>query len=707
MLKTAPIDLLKDMKHWKSDVPSGLVVFLVAIPLCLGIALASGSSAMSGIIAGIVGGLIVTLFSNSSLGVSGPAAGLVAIVAPAIIQLGFNNFLLAVVLAGVIQIALGVVKAGTIGYYFPTSVIKGMLAAIGLIIILKQIPHAFGYDKVPEGVISFNQSDGYNTFTEIGHAIMNPTLSAVIITLVCMAILIAWESKAMKGMKFTKIIQGPLVAVVAGILLNLAFSASDSMRLEKDHLVRLPVWQIDELPADSVELDEATANDEPRFRSRTIKDGPVVYKGDDGKFYLFGDSSEEPKGMAKIPEQSVELEEKTDSGQTKFQLRYAKEGPVYYKGEDDKYHLDAPLFYFPHFDPSKITSSEVSLGHGSHGAKHDDDSAAETIANAETNLKTIEGAIEGMSEDEVAKMTPALSGIRESLKAFGGSSSKPESQGNVGALMAAWLIFLTAMTLAVVASLESLLCAEATDKLDPQRRQTDLNQELLAQGIGNVASGMVGGLPVTQVIVRSSTNIQSGAQSRLAAFVHGIFLIGSVILIPSVLNLIPLASLAAILFVVGYKLAHPSKFKAMWSQGWTQFLPFIITIAAILRTDLLIGITIGLVASLFFILRSSYFKSLWVTKEEENGSTVHRLTLAERVFFINKGNIQTALQAIEPGGKVVVDASNTVHMDQDVKDVFSDFRTHAEFENIDIEWIGTPGDDSNNDPARVQDLESE
>ena len=276
----------------------------------------------------------------------------------------------------------------------------------------------------------------------------------------------------------------------------------------------------------------------------------------------------------------------------------------------------------------------------------------------------------------------------------------------VSTLTAIIMIFMTAITLAVVASLESLLCAEATDKLDPQRRQTDLNQELRAQGIGNVVSGMLGGLPVTQVIVRSSTNIQSGAQSRLAAFVHGIFLIGCVIAIPVVLNLIPLASLAAILFVVGYKLAHPSKFKAMYSQGWNQFLPFIITIIAILLTDLLIGIGIGLVASLFFILQSSYFKSLWINTSEEGGKAVHRLTLAERVFFINKGNIQTALQAINPGEKVVVDASNTVHMDQDVHDVFNDFKTHAEYDNIEIEWIGTPGDDSNNEPARIQNLAS-
>ncbi len=610
MLQTGPFTMFKETKHWKTDIPSGLVVFLVAIPLCLGIALASGASAMSGVIAGIVGGLIVTLFSNSSLGVSGPAAGLVAIVAPAIVQLGFGNFLLAVVLAGVIQFLLGLFKAGTIGYYFPSSVIKGMLAAIGLIIILKQIPHALGYDKVPEGDLAFRQADGYNTFDEIGHALGLITPSALIITLVCLTILILWEQKFMKKMSFTNIIQGPLVAVIAGIVLSLGFGSIDSMKLEKEHLVQLP---------DTIE------------------------------------------------------------------------------------------FTFPHFKPSAITSAKMQLGHGSHGEDHgsaepDDDK----LATAEEKLKTLEETVKDISDPEVANtLVPAITSLRASLDSAGSEASAgEESERGVSAFRAAMLILVTALTLAIVASLESLLCAEATDKLDPQRRQTDLNQELRAQGIGNFVSGMVGGLPVTQVIVRSSTNIQSGAQSRFAAFVHGIFLIVCVVAIPNVLNLIPLASLAAILFVVGYKLAHPSKFKAMYSQGWTQFLPFIITITAILRTDLLIGIGIGLIASLFFILRSSYFKSLWVNTSEEGGKKTHRLTLAERVFFINKGNIQTALQTVDPGEKVVVDASNTVHMDQDVLDIFEDFKTHAQYDNIEIEWIGTPGDDANNDPARIQSLEA-
>ena len=581
--------MISETKHWKTDVPSGLVVFLVAIPLCLGIALASGASAMSGIIAGIVGGLIVTLFSNSSLGVSGPAAGLVAIVLPAINQLGFQNFLLAVVLAGVFQFLLGVFKAGTIGYYFPTAVIKGMLAAIGLIIILKQIPHAFGYDKDFEGDLAFRQADGHNTFTEIGNAFQFITPSATIITLACLVILLLWETKFMKKFSFSKIIQGPLVAVVAGIVLSLCFNSVETMKLEKDQLVQLP---------DTIE------------------------------------------------------------------------------------------FTFPHFAPSEITSTEMQLGHGPStvGAHGDEESASHALEQAGTQLKSLEGVVANISEKDLKEsIEPTLANLRDTLQASD-LGSKEESVG-ISPSRAAILILITALTLAIVASLESLLCAEATDKLDPQRRQTDLSQELRAQGIGNFISGMIGGLPVTQVIVRSSTNIQSGAQSRLAAFVHGVFLIVCVVAIPGVLNLIPLASLAAILFVVGYKLAHPSKFKTMYKQGWTQFLPFIITIVAILGTDLLIGIAIGLIASLFFIVKNSYFKSFMLTAVEQEGSKVYRMILAERIFFINKATIQNALMDIEPGSKLVIDDSNTMHVDQDVIDVFDDFKTHAEFENIEIERI--------------------
>ncbi len=538
----------QELKHWKTDVPSGLIVFLVAIPLCLGIALASGAPALSGIIAGIVGGLVVTLFSNSSLGVSGPAAGLVAIVLPAIQYLGFQNFLLAVVLGGVIQFLLCCFRAGTIGYYFPTAVIKGMLVAIGLIIILKQIPHAFGYDKDYEGDLAFSQSDGYNTFSELSHAIEASTPAAIVISVVCLAILILWETKVIKQFAWSKIIQGPLVAVVAGILMGLGFNFVSSMQLSSDHLVSLP------------------------------------------------------EGIS---------------------------------------------LTFPHFDPSAINEEQLST--------------------------TSEGA--------------TSAGITD--------------------FQAAIAILITALTLAIVASLESLLCAEATDKLDPQRRQTDLNQELRAQGIGNFVSGMIGGLPVTQVIVRSSTNIQSGAQSRLAAFVHGLFLIVCVVTIPFVLNMIPLASLAAILFIVGYKLAHPSKFIAIYKLGWNQFLPFMITISAILFTDLLRGIGIGLVGSIFFILKSNYVKSFWMTTSDESGKIVHRMTLAESVFFLNKGDIQSALLKIEPGAKLVIDGSDSVHIDQDVIDLFNDFETNAGFQGIEVERIAFQKEaKSDDDPERVKRLAS-
>ena len=627
----------KELRHWKSDVPSGLIVFLVAIPLCLGIALASGAPALSGIIAGIVGGLVVTLFSNSSLGVSGPAAGLVAIVLPAIQYLGFQNFLLAVLLSGVIQFLLGCFKAGTIGYYFPTAVIKGMLVAIGLIIILKQIPHAFGYDEDYEGDLAFMQSDGYNTFSELLHAIQASTPTAVIISVVCLAILILWETKLIKQFSFSKIIQGPLVAVVAGILLGLGFSSMESMRLSADHLVSLP----DGTQSARVEIvvtdDEQNAGLEADEDSlKTAKATPL--SGD--VFAINVDEVEAP---------NVTIVEGPSGGEVALNkdgtFTYTPNGD--FSGKDSfVYRYDkAVALTFPHFSPSEINAEDTSVS----------------------------------SED--AK-TASISGFQ-----------------------AAVAILITALTLAIVASLESLLCAEATDKLDPQRRQTDLNRELRAQGIGNFVSGLIGGLPVTQVIVRSSTNIQSGAQSRLAAFVHGLFLIVCVVAIPFVLNLIPLASLAAILFVVGYKLAHPSKFSTMYKLGWNQFLPFMITISAILFTDLLRGIGIGLVASIFFILKSNYVKSFWMTTMEEAGRTVHRMTLAESVFFLNKGDIQAALLQIEPGAKLVIDGSDTVHIDQDVIDLFNDFETNAGFQKIEVQRIAFQKEaKSDDDPARVKRL---
>ena len=634
--------MLKDIKHWKTDVPSGLIVFLVAIPLCLGIALASGAPALSGIIAGIVGGLVVTLFSNSSLGVSGPAAGLVAIVLPAIQYLGFQNFLLAVVLGGVIQFLLGVFRAGTIGYYFPTAVIKGMLVAIGLIIILKQIPHAFGYDEDYEGDLAFMQSDGYNTFSELLHAIKASTPSAIIISVACLAILILWETKLIKRFAFSKIIQGPLVAVVAGILLGLGFTTLPSMRLSQDHLVSLPdgtqTAQIEFVVTDDASQPDTDAEDDDQNEEtlKTAKGAPLS----GNVFAINVDEVETPNAIVVEGASNGNVTLQTDGT-----FKYTPNDG--FSGKDSfVYRYDKPVsLTFPHFKPSEINAEESA-----------------------------------------------------------GSSEGTKTAG-ITSFQAAVGIFITALTLAIVASLESLLCAEATDKLDPQRRQTDLNRELRAQGIGNVASGLIGGLPVTQVIVRSSTNIQSGAQSRLAAFVHGLFLIVCVLAIPKVLNLIPLASLAAILFIVGYKLAHPSKFIAMYKLGWNQFLPFMITISAILFTDLLRGIGIGLVASIFFILKSNYVKSFWMTTVEEAGKTVHRMTLAESVFFLNKGDIQAALLKIEPGAKLVIDGSDSVHIDQDVIDLFNDFETNAGFEDIEVERIDFQKEaKTDDDPARVKRL---
>ncbi|MEE2935317.1 MAG: SulP family inorganic anion transporter [Planctomycetota bacterium] len=627
----------KELKHWKTDVPSGLIVFLVAIPLCLGIALASGAPALSGVIAGIVGGLVVTLFSNSALGVSGPAAGLVAIVLPAIQYLGFQNFLLAVVLGGVIQFLLGCFKAGTIGYYFPTAVIKGMLVAIGLIIILKQIPHAFGYDKDYEGDLAFVQSDGYNTFSELTHAMQASKPAAIIISIVCLGILILWETRLIKQFPFSKIIQGPLVAVLAGILLGLGFSSVDSMRLSTDHLVSLP----DGTPTARIEV--VVTGDEQKADSQADAAALQTSKATP----LSGDVFAVNVEQIDSPNASIV------EGPANGQVALNKDGTFTYTPNDDFTGKDSFLYQyekavsltFPHFKPSEINAEETSVS---------------------------------------------------------ADGSKTAGMTSFQAIVA---IFITALTLAIVASLESLLCAEATDKLDPQRRQTDLNRELRAQGIGNFVSGLIGGLPVTQVIVRSSTNIQSGAQSRLAAFVHGLFLIVCVVTIPSVLNLIPLASLAAILFIVGYKLAHPSKFIAMYKLGWHQFLPFMITISAILFTDLLRGIGIGLVASIFFILRSNYVKSFWMSAMEEDGVTVHRMTLAESVFFLNKGDIQAALLKIQPGSKLVIDGSDSVHIDQDVIDLFNDFETNAEFQNIEVQRIDFQKEaKSNDDPARVKRL---
>ncbi len=503
-------------KEFKSDLPASIVVFFVAVPLCLGIALASGAPLFSGIIAGIIGGIIVGIASGSSLGVSGPAAGLAVIVLTAIGTLGsWPAFLLAVVIAGFIQLILGFAKAGFIAYFFPSSVIKGMLTGIGLLIILKQIPHALGWDKDAEGDDAFFQADGQNTFTEIGEALNYITPGAVLIAVISLAILILWDSVLTKKHKIFQLIQGPIVVVVLGIVMNYLFKAGTlDFSLAEDQVVRLPV----------------------------------------------------AKNLTDFFNQ----------------------------------------FTFPDF--SAITNLEV------------------------------------------------------------------------------WK---TGVVLAIVASLETLLSVEATDKMDPNKRITPTNRELKAQGLGNIFSGLIGGLPVTQVIVRSSANISFGGKSKLSTILHGIFLLISAITIASVLNMIPLASLAAILLMVGYKLAKPELFKKMYKLGWEQFIPFLATVVGILLTDLLKGITIGILFGIFYTLRHSYRNSHYMKEivTTEEGHEVHHLVLAEEVSFFNKASVIKELEEIPENSKVIIDCTNSRSIAYDVVELIRDFRSNARTKNITVETV--------------------
>ncbi|MBP6214655.1 MAG: SulP family inorganic anion transporter [Chitinophagaceae bacterium] len=503
-------------KEIKSDLPASIVVFFVAVPLCLGIALASGAPLFSGIIAGIVGGIIVGIASGSSLGVSGPAAGLAVIVLTSIATLGsWPAFLLAVVIAGFIQLALGFAKAGFIAYFFPSSVIKGMLTGIGLLIILKQIPHALGWDKDAEGDDAFLQADGQNTFSEIAQALNFITPGAVLIAAISLGLLILWDSVLTKKHKIFQLIQGPIVVVILGIVMNYLFkSGTLDFSLADDQVVRLPV-----------------ANNLTEFFNQ---------------------------------------------------------------------------FTLPDF--SAITNVEV------------------------------------------------------------------------------WKI---AIVLAIVASLETLLSVEATDKMDPNKRITPTNRELKAQGLGNIFSGLIGGLPVTQVIVRSSANITFGGKTKLSTILHGIFLLISAITIASVLNMIPLASLAAVLLMVGYKLAKPELFKKMYKLGWEQFIPFVATVIGILLTDLLKGITIGMLFGIFYTLRHSFRNSHYMkeTVTSEEGHEVHHLVLAEEVSFFNKASVIKELEEIPENSKVIIDCSNSKSIAYDVVELIRDFKSNAKTKNIAVETI--------------------
>ena len=502
----------------KNDLPASIVVFFVALPLCLGIALASGAPLFSGLIAGIIGGVIVGGLSGSNIGVSGPAAGLAAIVLTAIGTLGgYENFLVAVVLGGIIQLVFGLLKAGIIGYYFPSSVIKGMLTGIGIIIILKQIPHFFGYDADPEGDFSFMQTDGENTFSSILNTFKYIQPGSALIGMIGLAILLLWDKVLTKKSKVFQIIQGPLVAVALGILFFSLTQTNSTLAIAQSHLVSVPV-------------------------------------PDDFSSFI---------------------------GQ----------------------------FSFPNF--SAITNSEV------------------------------------------------------------------------------WVV---AFTIALVASLETLLCVEATDKIDPEKNVTPTNRELLAQGTGNIISGLIGGLPITQVIVRSSANIQSGGKTKLSAIIHGFLLLISVIIIPKLLNMIPLSVLAAILLIVGYKLAKPALFVKMFNLGWKQFIPFTVTVLGIVFIDLLYGIGLGLAVGIVVILIKSYQNSHFLHIEDKsNGQHKIKMTLAEEVTFFNKGAILKELESLSENTYLELDVRKTRYLDNDIIEILEDFAFKAKERNINIKLISERG----------------
>lgn len=505
---------LKAQNTLGADLLSGMVVFLVALPLCLGIAVASGAPPFAGIITGIIGGIVVGSLSNSNVSVTGPAAGLIAIILVAVTDLGYETFLVAVMIAGLIQLILGLAKAGGISSYFPTSVIEGMLVAIGIIIIKKELPHAIGYDLEHEGDFFSYQllKEDQGFWTEILHAFNFAHTGAIIVTLVSLAIIIAFNK--VPALKKIKAIPGALVAVVAGIMINELYKAfNPEWVIANEHLVVLPT-------ADS-------------FSSFI------------GQF-----------------------------------------------------------------------------------------------------------------------QTPNFSGF-----------TNPQ-------------VWIVGVTIAIVASIETLLCLEAGDKMDPMKRYSSANVELRAQGIGNMLSGLIGGLPMTSVIVRTTANINAGAKSKISAIFHGIFLLLAVIIIPGILNKIPMASLAAILIMIGFKLASPKVFKHIWTSGLQQFIPFVITVIAVVFTDLLKGVGIGLLVSIFYILKGNMKLAYNFRKEHyHEGETIH-IDLAQEVSFLNKAAIKQTLNDLPKGSKVLIDAGNTVYIDFDVLELLRDFLQYgAKDRNIEVKLV--------------------
>ena len=491
--------IFASMRSIHKDLISGLAVFLVAIPLCLGIALASGAPMAAGLLGGIIGGIIVGAISGSSTSVSGPAAGLTAIVLAAITEIGsFEAFLVALILSGVLQLLLAAFKAGGIASFFPTSVIKGLLTSIGIILVFKQIPHAFGYDRDTEGDFDFEQADHENTFSEVFEALNHLQFGAIVVSIVCLLIMIYWAKLVPK--KISMAVPASLIVVIVAILMNEFFNSSmANLFIEQSHRVTLP---------------------------------------------------------------------------------------------------------------------------------------------------------EGMSLQNAGKLItlPDFNAI-----------------GNI----TVWKI---GITLAIVASLETLLNIEASDKLDEHGRKTPPNRELLAQGFGNVVSGFVGGLPVTSVIVRSSVNINTGAVTKFSAIFHGIFLLVFILIFPDLLSKIPLSALAAILITTGFKLIKFSDFKNFYKKGWDQFIPFIITILAIVFSDLLIGVAIGLVAAVFYILRSNFKNPFTFVREEYQNRKILKLELSQQVSFFHKAALENTIERVAENSHILIDGSRTDFLDKDVRETLTTYK---------------------------------
>ena len=496
------------LQHLGKDIPAGLVVFLVALPLCLGIAMASGAPLFAGVISGIIGGIVVAWLSGSQLSVSGPAAGLTIIVLHAIQNLGsFRAFLLAVMVAGLFQLILGYLRAGVIGAYFPSAVIKGMLAAIGLILIMKQIPHVVGFDADFEGDEAYMPSDAESTVAEIFKSFSAFSLGPVIVSAVSIVILLLWETALFKRSRLLSLVPGPLIAVLWGVGFNLAtLDSTNGLAIHPEHLVSLPVIQ-------------------------------------------------------------------------------GVEGFI-----------------------SQITLPDFS------------------------------------------------------------QYANPE-------------IYTVALTMTIVASLETLLSLEATDKLDPSKQVAPTSQELKAQGIGNLLSGLLGGLPMTAVIVRSAANINAGGKTKVACFVHGLLLLLSVMFLSQYLNLIPLACLASILVLTGYKLAKPKLFMEMYAKGMNQLAPFVITVTAILVSDLLKGMAIGVVCGLFFVIKANYHAAISLTQDGKH----YLLRLHKDVSFLNKALLRRYLDRIEEGGSVIIDGSKAQFIDQDILETIHDFLDSAKDNDISVD----------------------